>query len=250
MVNRNGLENRDLYGLVGSNPSLSANNMTTHQLTEKLVADIEKKSDDHSLFIVAISGLDASGKSQIAEVLARKLEDRKKNVLSVSGDSFQFPREYKEDFQEKDWTTQHIRRTINFEKMTTELFQPLQALPNTLQLDIVNYDTKEKVKTAVSLQYPLILIVESIYLFSHKMMPYFDYKIFLDISIAEALKRATLRKRDLELYGSADGIQQKYETKNFPGYLEFDKQENPKSLSDVVIDNNDWQNPVIIKGEL
>jgi uridine kinase len=224
--------------------------MTTNQLTEKLVADIEKKSDGRSLFIVGVSGLDASGKSQIADSLSRKLSEKGKNILSMSGDSFQFPREYKEDFQEKDWATQHMRRTINFQKMIDELLQPLQALPDTLQLDIVDYDTKEKVKTAIPLQYPLIVIIESIYLFSRRIMPYLNYKIFLDISIEEALTRATLRKRDLELYGSVQGIERKYKQKNFPGYLEFGLLEDPKSHADVLIDNNDWKNPVIIKDSL
>lgn len=221
-----------------------------NKLIEKLVADIEKKSSEQSLFIVGVSGLDASGKSQIAEILSKKLKERGKNILSVSGDSFQFSREYKEDLHEKDWATQHMKRTINFEKMVSEFLQPLQSFPNELQLDIVNYDTKEKVKTTISLRYPLIVVIESIYLFSRTLTPYFDYKIFLDISIEEALKRATSRKRDLELYGSAYGIEQKYKTKNFPGYFQFDHQENPKGHADVIIDNNDWQNPAIIKDKL
>lgn len=219
--------------------------MTNEQLIDTLTSAILQKSVDAQLFIVGISGLDASGKSQTATLLAKQLRDKGKNILSLSGDSFQFPRAYKEDFQEETWAQQHMLRTINFAKMKTELLEPLQTLPASLPIDIIDYDTKEQVRTAIPLEYPLIVILESIYLFSRELAVYFNYKIFLDISVEESLKRAKARPRDLELYGGETGVEKKYTAKNFPGYLEFDRLENPKQYADVVIDNTDWQNPSI-----
>lgn len=219
--------------------------MTDDQLIDTLTATILQKSADTQLFIVGISGLDASGKSQVTATITNQLKNQGKNVLSLSGDSFQFPRAYKEDFQEETWAQQHMHRTINFAKMKTELLEPLQTLPTSLPLDVVDYDTKEQIRTDVSLQYPLIVVLESIYLFSQELSRYFNYKIFLDISVEESLKRAKTRPRDLELYGGETGVEKKYTTKNFPGYLEFDRLENPKQYADIVVDNTDWQNPVI-----
>lgn len=222
--------------------------MKTDQFIEFLVEKINQQSHGRQLFIVGVSGLDASGKSQIAKLLSNHLASKKINILTVSGDSFQYPRGYKENLQEQDWATQHIKRTINFDKLIQEFLKPLQNFPKTLSLNIVDYDTKETIQKNVSLTYPLIVIIESIYLFQKNIVPYLNYKIFLDISINEALKRAQSRQRDLDLYGGIEGIEKKYSTKNFPGYIQFEKQENPKQFADIIVDNNDWKNPVIVKG--
>ena len=219
--------------------------MTTAQLIKKLVATIQEKARGHQLFVVGVTGLDASGKSQIAKLLSDRLVVKKKNVLAVSGDSFQYPREYKEDLREQDWATQHIKRTINFDKIIEEFFKPLQSLPKTLPLHIIDYDTRKIIEQEISLTYPLVVIVESIYLLQKNIVPYLDYKIFLEISIDEALKRAQARQRDLDLYGGKAGVEKKYSTKNFPGYLQFEKLENPKQYADIIVDNNNWQQPVL-----
>ncbi len=221
--------------------------MTTTQLITKLVATIQEKSRGRQLFVVGITGLDASGKSKVAQLLSDYLTSQQISVLAVSGDSFQYPREYKENLQEKDWPTQHIKRTINFDKMIGEFFEPLQDLPKILPLNIIDYDTKEMIEQEISLTYPLVVIVESIYLLQKNIVPYLDYKIFLDISIDEALKRAQARQRDLDLYSGKAGVEKKYSTKNFPGYLQFEKQEHPKQYADMIVDNNDWQQPVIVE---
>jgi len=101
------------------------------------------------------------------------------------------------------------------------------------------------IEQEISLTYPLVVIVESIYLLQKNIVPYLDYKIFLEISIDEALKRAQARQRDLDLYGGKAGVEKKYSTKNFPGYLQFEKLENPKQYADIIVDNNNWQQPVL-----
>lgn len=219
---------------------------TPQSLQSFLLAEILKKQDQKELFVVGISGLDASGKSQVAQSLTQELIVKGENILSLSGDSFQYPREYKEDFQEETWALQHIRRTINFDKMRKDFLIPLKQQPESISIDVVDYDTKEHVQKRVELHYPLIVIIESIYLFQKSLIEFFDYTIFLNITPEESLKRAQSRPRDLELYGSLEGIEKKYTTKNYPGYELFDQQENPKQYANVVIDNNDWKRPILL----
>lgn len=223
--------------------------MKIHQVIDKLSIEIQEKSQGLELFVVGISGLDASGKTQVAKLLSGQLVSNGVNVLTVSGDSFQYPREYKENLQETDWATQHIKRTINFEKMTQEFLVRLQQLPNNLSLDVVDYDTKEVIQKNITLSYPLVVIIESIYLFQKTLIPFIQYKIFLAISIPESLKRAQSRQRDLDLYGGPEGVKKKYSLKNYPGFIQFEKQENPKQYADTIIDNNDWENPVVSSGK-
>jgi uridine kinase len=219
---------------------------TSQSLQNFLLEEILRKAELKKLFIVGISGLDASGKSQIAQTLTTELEKKGKSILSISGDSFQYPRGYKEDFQEETWAIQHIRRTINFEKMRNDFLIPLKQEPKSILIDIVNYDSKERVQKKIKLNYPLIVIIESIYLFQKSLIEFFDYTIFLDITPEESLNRVQSRPRDLELYGSLEGIEKKYTTKNYPGYQLFNQQENPKQYANVIIDNNDWEHPTLL----
>lgn len=68
-------------------------------------------------------------------------------------------------------------------------------------------------------------------------------KIFLDISFDEVLKRAA--KRDLSLLGK--DVIEKYNNKYIPIPKLYIEKYNPKILSDIIIDNNDYWNPKIIK---
>ena len=220
--------------------------MNHTELIESLKTAISKQSKNKNIYMVGVSWLDASGKSQIAQKIMESLKKDNISVLSFSGDSFQFPREYKENFLEKSWAEQHIKRTIDFISLETNLLKPLIFQKPTISFDFLNYDTNEKTKKTISLKYPLTVIVESIYLFQQSLVSYFDYKIFLKISKDESLRRAKLRKRDIELYWWEQGVETKYVNKNFAGYELFEKRENPKQYADIIIDNNDWKSPVII----
>ncbi|MFZ2975887.1 MAG: hypothetical protein WA055_04670 [Candidatus Moraniibacteriota bacterium] len=222
--------------------------LTHDELVSSLTKRISILSKNKAIFIVGITGIDASGKSKLSENISEKLINDGKNVLTVSGDSFQFPREYKENFIEKTWAIQHVKRTINFQSMTDKFLAPISQKPESIILDAINYDSGEKISKIVPLKYPLIVVVESIYLFQEPMLKYLDYKIFLEIDQATALLRAKTRPRDLLLYGDEDGIEKKYTKKNFSGYLFFDKIVQPKQYADVIINNNDWENPEIVSG--
>jgi uridine kinase len=206
----------------------------------KLVEEIISRSKTKDLFMVGISGLDASGKSVLAEELKEALENNGLKVLLVSGDSFQFPPELKNDLVEGSWAEQHYKRTINFQKMVDEFLIPLTSKPEEIKLDLVEFGSGRVINKIVNLNYPLVVIVESIYLLKKSLIEYFDFKVFLDISIETSLSRAKARKRDLELYGDELGVEQKYSKKNFPGYQLYQQLDNPKQSADLVIDANNW----------
>jgi uridine kinase len=227
---------------------LSLRKMNNKELVSKLVQKIEILSKNESIFIVGITGLDASGKSNLSKAISSALINLNKNVLTISGDFFQFPREYKENFSEKTWALQHIKRTINFKEMVEKFLKPISGKPNNIKIDGVDYDFGQRIQKDIPLHYPLIIVLESIYLFQPSIVKYLNYKVFIDITEEEALSRAKKRTRDLELYGDEMGIEKKYVNKNFAGYSFFDKTVKPKQYSDIIIDNNEWEKPKVIKG--
>lgn len=214
-------------------------------LIDKILKNIIKISDNKEICIVWISGLDASGKSQIWKELQKKLNNLGKNCYYTSGDSFQFDLQSKNTLVEKDWATQHMKHSINLEKMRDEFLIPLKHKKNIISVETTCYDNWEK-SSEIIVSYPCIYIIESIYLFRNDITPFLDYKIFLDITEETCLKRCYNRARDHEFYGDNEGIRKKYEKKNFPGYRLFMKEQYPKSWADIIIDNNDYDTPRII----
>lgn len=207
---------------------------------------ILQRRQDQSLFVVGISGLDASGKSKISKALSDVLNLRKVNTFVVSGDSFQFPKAYKETLGEENWAIHHVKRILDFDTLIAKVLAPIRQEPATLELDMLDYDTGEHLFQTCYLSYPLVLIVESVYLFQPKLMPYLDYCVWLEISIETALERAQARIRDQALYGGADGVKAHYTEQNFPGFAWFEAKFQPKDHADILIDNTNWETPIIL----
>lgn len=234
---------------MSSNLTASATTMqklTNNQLVKHLSKTILKKSINKLITIIGISGLDASGKSQLSKKLLNNLNSSGHSTLLFSGDSFPFPPEIKNNYSGRDWGKHHMNKTINFDLMVTNLLKPLKKLENTITLSILDFDNGIESTKTYNINYPVIILIESIYLFQPKIIEYLDLKIYLDITLDESLKRATSRSRDIRLYGSEKGVIEKYTNKNFEGHLLFEKTYEPRRSADIVIDNNHWQNPTIL----
>jgi RimJ/RimL family protein N-acetyltransferase len=86
------------------------------------------------------------------------------------------------------------------------------------------------------------VLFEGVLLYREPLNQYFDLRIFIDISFEEVLNRAC--KRDSSLF---QDVTQRYNNKYIPIQKLYMKQYNPKEQSDIVIDNNDYWNPIFIK---
>jgi hypothetical protein len=74
-----------------------------------------------------------------------------------------------------------------------------------------------------------------------ELAPYIAYKVFLNIPMKESRRRAALR--DVPIFG--EEILRSYDEKYLPvqtGYLE---EYPPLDIADMIIDNNNWEYPVI-----
>lgn len=199
------------------------------------------------VFTVGISGLDTSGKSQLSSALASRLQEKGRKTWVVSGDSFHYPQTYKETLAEPTWGMQHAKRILNFEALIQTVLHPLRQQPDRLTLSLLDYDTGEVVPQVWTFVEAAVVVVESVYLFQPALCPYLDYKIFLQVSEETALKRAQARPRDAAFYGGEAGVAAHYTAQNFPGYRWFDETYQPLQYAHLVLDNTDWQQPILVK---
>ncbi|KRO23670.1 nucleoside/nucleotide kinase family protein [Pediococcus argentinicus] len=88
-----------------------------------------------------------------------------------------------------------------------------------------------------------IVLVEGMLLFKNELNQYFDYKVFLDVSGTEILKRG--KQRDVPKFGL--GILQKYRERYIPVYHRYLEIDKPITSAHMVIDNNNIEDPIILK---
>ena len=89
-----------------------------------------------------------------------------------------------------------------------------------------------------------ILIVEGILLFREPLRKYFDIKIFLRIDFEEMLRRAKLR--DVPKFGVE--VLDSYQSRYMPAQERYFRECTPELQCDILIDNNDWERPVLLRG--
>lgn len=78
-----------------------------------------------------------------------------------------------------------------------------------------------------------------------ELYKYWDLSIFLDINFKTVIKRALLR--DTSLFGSKETVFKKYKKRYIPGEKIYLNSCFPKKRTDIVIDNNDFNQLKIIK---
>ena len=90
-----------------------------------------------------------------------------------------------------------------------------------------------------------ILVFEGVMLFRDELADSFDFKILLETSHSVSLERA--RIRDLGHFGDLKTLESKYCQRFLPGQDLYIKQCRPDLLADLIVDNEDWNAPVIKK---
>ncbi len=87
-----------------------------------------------------------------------------------------------------------------------------------------------------------VILFDGVFLQRPELYPYWDLKVFLDVSFDEVQRRAVVR--DKELFGSDETTLAKYRGRYIPGEKIYLSEVRPAEKADIVIDNNDYRNPL------
>lgn len=90
-----------------------------------------------------------------------------------------------------------------------------------------------------------ILTVDGCFLLVDRLRDYFELSVFLDVPAEERLRRAI--PRQLPHFTSGDDLTERFRTRYLPGYALYLERDHPIDHADVVIDNSDFDDPVILK---
>ena len=218
--------------------------MRRSQLVDHLVSRIIRIEQQHPVRI-GIDGVDAAGKTTLAEELVVPLRACGRPVILASIDGFHNPARIR-----------HARGNISPEGYYHDSFN-YQALTESLLVPLGPGGSRRYVsaffdyRTDLELKIPIrvaeanaILLFEGVFLLRSELMGYWDFTIFVEAAFETTLARA--EERDAVLFGSVEEVRKRYEQRYIPGQKLYFAECRPQERAKVVIDNNDPWNPVVL----
>ena len=196
--------------------------------------------------VVAFDGVDTSGKTTLADQIYEALKAKEKNCIRISIDKFHNPKEYRMRSGELS-PEGFFYDSFNAEKIIEYVLDPIKNRRGFIIHGIYDYKKEKPVKIEqTQVTNDLIVLFDGIFLNRDELAEYWDLSIFLDVSFDIVLKRAIAR--DEKYFGSIDEVENRYMNRYIPGEKIYLSTCFPKDRADIVIDNNDFDNKTIIKG--
>jgi uridine kinase len=202
-------------------------------LTKK-VLDAFVSHNKKTAFTVAISGIDASGKGYIANLLQNKLEANGYSIANINIDPWQNPISIR--LQKENPANNVYQNIFRWSDFFEQLVFPLQR-NKTIYLET------KGIRSDADVYYPLvynysnidILLIEGILLFKKSYQSFYDYKIWIDCSFETGLKRAI--QRNIENLDEERLIYD-YDTYYYTAQRYHFKKDNPQQAADIVFNND------------
>jgi uridine kinase len=194
---------------------------------------------------VGVSGITSSGKTTLADELKEELQRRKVNVIRTSIDHFHNPRVIRYR-QGKDSASGYYEDAHDYNSFKQKLLIPLGPGGNlhyqTSSLDLakdeyVNPELKIANKDS-------IFIIDGTFLFKKDLRDLYDFKIFVKTDFALAKKRGA--KREERAFGSYEKAEEMFLKRYHAASKLYVEQHSPQHNADVVINNNDLDNPYFV----
>ncbi len=208
---------------------------------EKITREIRLRKLKQKAFVVGITGIDLSGKTEFTNSLADYLSSHNHKVLVIHLDDFHYPRDYRNSGA--DPVDNYWQRNFNIEFLIRDLLIPIRELKeHSINLTLLDlYSDKYEVQKQFSFDRDTVVLFEGVFLFRRELASYLDYKVFIDIPFEESRRRAVIR--DIPIYGT--DILKRYEEKYWPAQRKYLTEYPPLETADMVIDNQNWDFPVI-----
>jgi uridine kinase len=213
------------------------------ELLETLAQRILLLSAPHPLR-VAIDGIDAAGKTTLANELALVLQARDRTVIRASIDGFHRPRA--ERYRRGSTSAEgYYLDAFNYPALRNGLLLPLgsigsrhyhRAVFDFLADAALNVNAEVTVDDAV-------LLFDGVFLMRPELEALWEYRIFVDVPFEIALQRAM--ERDLVLFGSAEAVALRYQERYIPGQQLYFAQAQPQRRADAIVINEPPEDPSV-----
>jgi uridine kinase len=192
---------------------------------------------------VGIDGIDGAGKTMFADELAVELRRLGREVIRASVDGFHHPRAIR--YRRGRFSPEgYFRDSYDYRALQSALLDPLSPGGSRKYRSAVFDYRIDAVVSAEEILAPAgaVLAFDGIFLHRPELRGYWDYSIFLDVSFEVACARMVKRDGAASADPSAESNRR---------YLEGQKMYlaecEPARWATVVIDNNDFSSPQIVR---
>jgi len=218
--------------------------MTRERLLE-LLADLILQVERSHPLRVAIDGIDAAGKTSLADELTPLIEAHGRPVLRASIDGFHLPRAERYR-QGVDSPGGYYFDSFNYDTLIDVLLLPLgPGGDRRCRLKLFDFRTDTPLDEPYQhASVGSVLLLDGVFLLRPALNPYWDYRVFVQVDFHVALYRAI--RRDQGLFGSRQAVVERYQRRYFPAQRRYLQTVQPHELADVIIENKDPANPQII----
>jgi uridine kinase len=183
---------------------------------------------------VGIDGVDASGKTTFADLVAGSLRDDGVPVIRASIDGFHNPASIRHHSAKADPGLSYYEDSFDYTAMREVLFFPfVEGRP--VRTAVFDYRTDVPVDVLpVDVPSGSVLVFDGVFLQRPELVSLWDMVVFLRIDPEEALRRAVVRDGT----GRGDEIERRYRERYMPGQERYMRSVAPETHADIVIDTN------------
>ncbi|MGH2485004.1 MAG: uridine kinase [Ktedonobacterales bacterium] len=211
--------------------------MRRAEMLERLVERITTQPADRPVR-VAIDGVDASGKTTLANELTPPLLARGRTVIRASIDGFHRPRAQRYR-RGPDSPEGYYRDSFDHAALRQALLLPLGS-GGSRRYRRAAYDYRADRPLLLEEEVApenAILLFDGVFLLRPELNDQWDYRVYVDAPFTVTLARAT--RRDLALFGSLEEVVARYERRYIPGQRLYLQEALPRERADVVVKNAD-----------
>lgn len=218
--------------------------MTRQQLLKQLARQITAIDCPHPVRI-AIDGIDAAGKTTLADDLAPLLEADGRPVIRASLDSFHRPRSerYRRGAESPEG---YYEDAFDYQSLQAALLLPLGP-SGSRRYRRAAFDFRQDSPLVTNEEVAsenAVLLFDGVFLLRPELAGLWDYRIFVKVAFEVALQRAL--QRDQTLFGSAEAVRQRYRQRYIPAQRFYLETIRPGEQADVVVENDDPLNPLLV----
>ena len=196
---------------------------------------------------VAIDGVDAAGKTGLADDLVGPLRARGYPVIRASLDSFHHPREVR---HRRGATSPegYYYDSFDYPALKSLLLEPLGP-GGSLRYQTALFDGRSE----AALSSPVrtaglhsVLLFDGVFLFRPELEDCWDLRIWVEVTFEVMLGRVI--RRDSSLFGGDAAVRERYQQRYIPGQRLYLAQCRPREQAHLIVDNNNPLHPVLHVG--
>lgn len=189
---------------------------------------------EQKALLVAISGIDGSGKGYITSKIAELMAQQHLNIATINIDGWlNLP---DQRFSNTQPAEHFYENAIRFNQLFAQLVLPLRDRCSiSLKADYAEETASEYRKHNYQFEDVDVILLEGIYLLKRQFQPTYDLSFWIECSFETALERAIARSQ--EGLSPADTVMA-YQTIYFPAQRIHFGLDQPQQAATAIIDNN------------